>query len=232
MKQLFLSLILATSLLACKKGKTSSPVVTAPGKAILQFPEANSTCTKGTLLPATEESTVAFSWNSSTDSETYDVYIKNLLSGVISTKSSSSTQLQVNLKQNTPYSWYVVSKSSQTLATSKSEVWKFYNTGAATSSYAPFPADLLLPTNGQKITATGDKIVLDWNGYDVDNDLIGYDIYMGSNLLDMVMIKNNNTESILNDVIVKKGATYYWKVVTKDSKGNSSASETFWFIVN
>lgn len=229
MRQLYIFLILI-ALVACKKGKTPAPVLN-PAKAVLVSPESNSTCTQGSILSATE-STVTLTWNSSANTEMYDVYIKDLISGSTAVKSSSTPKLSVNLNQNTPYSWYVVSKSSKTANTAKSDTWKFYNAGPATSFYAPFPADFIMPTNAQSLNAVAGKVVLDWSGSDVDNDIAGYDVYLGTTVANMAIVKTNIAESIANDIAVANGTAYYWKVVTKDSKGNSSTSETFQFKIN
>ncbi len=229
MKQLSIILILLV-LLAWKKGKKSEPAPN-PSNVVLISPASNSACTVGTVVSATE-STVILTWNSSANTETYDVHIKNLITGAISIKPSSSTQLSVNLIQNTPYLWYVVSKSGQTTSTGESEAWKFYNAGVAASFYAPFPAELTLPANFQSVNATTGKTTLQWKGSDTDNDISGYDVYLGSNATNMVKIKDNIAESVVNDVPVSSGNTYYWKVLTKDSKGNTSTSEIYSFKVN
>jgi len=229
MKQLSIILILVT-LLACKKSKKSEPSP-SPANVVLVSPASNSACTVGTVVSATEN-TVILTWNSSANTESYDVHIKNLITGTVSIKSSTSTQLSVNLIQNTPYLWYVVSKSNQTASTGESEAWKFYNAGAATSSYAPFPAELTIPANEQVITAVAGKTMLDWSGSDVDNDIAGYDVYLGSSATNLVKIKDSIIESAANDVSVSRGDTYYWKVLTKDSKGNTSTSQLYSFKVN
>lgn len=228
MKQLSILLILVVLLFACGEGEETETLILSPGKSVLLLPASNTTCNQGAIISATE-STVALSWNSSANTETYEVSIKNLITGVTIMKPSTTTQLSVNLNQNTPYSWYVISKSSKTTVTGKSEVWKFYNAGTATSSYAPFPAELTLPTDGQTVNAVAGKTVLDWNGSDVDGDIVGYDVYLGTTVTNMAVIKTNLTESIANDVEVTSATTYYWKVVSKDSKGNSSTSEVYWF---
>ncbi|MBC8051983.1 MAG: hypothetical protein H7Y13_02865 [Sphingobacteriaceae bacterium] len=230
MRQLSI-IFLLFALVACKGKKSAPAVVPTPGSAVLVSPAANATCNQGAVV-STTESTVLLTWSASANTETYDITIKNLATGVSTLKTSTATQLSVNLNQNTPYSWYVTSKSSQTSATKKSETWKFYNAGTAVSFYAPFPADLILPTNGQIVTATASKTVLDWNGSDTDNDIAGYDVLMGTTNANMSVIKSNLTESIANDVTVASGLTYYWQVKTKDSKGNTSTSDTFTFKVN
>lgn len=89
-----------------------------------------------------------------------------------------------------------------------------------------------MPTNAQTLNAVAGKVVLDWSGSDVDNDIAGYDVYLGTTVANMAIVKTNIAESITNDIAVANGTTYYWKVVTKDSKGNSSNSETFQFKIN
>lgn len=201
-----------------------------PTAAILNLPAQNSVCTTGSVI-STTESTVAFVWNASASTESYELNIKNLLTGAVNAKVSNTNQLDVTLARNTPYSWYVVSKSGSTSATAKSEVWKFYNSGVSEISHPPFPADITAPLYGQIVTANAGTINLIWVGSDVDKDITSYDIYFDESATPQ-LIKSNITDTFLNNVVVTSGATYHWKVVTKDSKGNTSESTLYQFKVN
>jgi hypothetical protein len=221
--------LLSVIILATSCGKEPSekpepqpPIVNLPTKSALTFPVQNEACSAGTIVSATE-SKIVFKWNSSTNTESYDLNIKNLISGGSITKSTTSTELEVTLSRNTPYSWHVISKSGKTTQTTASDVWKFYNSGPGTVAYAPFPAEIISPTMGQSVTPSNGTVNLDWAGSDVDGDIAGYDVYFGkSNTPEL--LKNNLAESILNGVSVVSNTTYYWKIVTKDSKGNTSHS--------
>jgi hypothetical protein len=222
-KYLFLCL-LGVTLLSCKK------TVPAPTKAILSLPNNNEACTNGTILSPTL-STILFKWTASQNVESYELTIKNLESGLVTTQTTTALELPVALTRNTPYSWFVTAKSSKTDATAQSEVWKFFNVGEALSFYAPFPADMISPKMAQRITPTAGKITLDWTGSDVDNDIVNYDIYLGTTA-SPPLLKSNQVESILSDVAVNNATTYYWKVITRDSKGNTSDTGVFVFYTN
>jgi hypothetical protein len=121
--------------------------------------------------------------------------------------------------------------SSKISTTALSDTWKFYNAGEAVTSYAPFPADMVTPKMAQRITPVAGKISLDWTGSDVDSDIANYDIYLGTTATP-TLLKANQVDSALPDVTVTAGTTYYWKVITRDSKGNTSDSGVFIFYTN
>lgn len=227
-------IILLIALCSCgkKESPDATPVLTqtAPDKAVLTAPASNSTCTIGRVISATQ-SGILFSWNASTNTDSYDLVIKNLLIGVATTQTVAATQLEVTLLRNTPYSWYVVSKSAKTTQTAQSGVFKFYNQGNSTTYYAPFPADLNLPTMGQSLNATAGKITLTWTGASVDNDIVGYDVYVGTGSSTLSLTKQNLVASSF-DIAVTSGTSYYWKVITKDAQGNMSTSDVYQFNVN
>jgi len=219
----FLLLIIAS----CTKNNTAPP---DPVAVILTFPAQSSACTTGTVISATQ-STIGFTWNSAANADSYEIDIKNLLTGTVTTQTVTTNQYQATLLRDTPYSWYIVSKSNAVTTTAKSEVWKFYNAGLGTVSHLPFPADVMTPAYGQNVTATGGTINLSWTGSDPDNDIAGYDVYFGTNTTP-VLSKSNVTSMFVNSVAVTSGTTYYWKVITKDNQGNTSDSGIFQFKVN
>ena len=232
MKRVLLVIILV--LCSCSKknddGSGGAAGVSSPDKVTLTAPVSNSTCTTGRVI-STTQSAVLFTWAAAANSDSYDLIIKNLLTGVSTTQTTTAIQLEVTLSRNTPYSWYVVSKSSKTTATSQSSLFKFYNSGAAATFYAPFPADITSPTFAQTLNPTAGKVTLNWVGVDVDNDIVGYDIYVGTSLTNIAIVKTNLTTSTF-DYSVNSGTTYYWVVVTKDSQSNTSTSGIYQFYVN
>ncbi|MEJ6979466.1 hypothetical protein WG906_03335 [Pedobacter sp. P351] len=234
MKRVLIAIIII-SIVSCKKSKTGpgETLNVSPSQAVLVAPANNAPCNEGQVISASE-STVQLSWNAAANAESYDVKIKNLLTSAISTHAATVTQLSVNLQRATPYSWYVISKSGKVSTTAQSTTWKFYNAGQAGSSYAPYPADQLIPAMGASINAVNGKISLSWVGEDADgnSDITGYDVYLGNSAATMTRIKENSTTNAISDVAVSSGSTYYWKVLTKDSKGNTSSSEVYNFKVN
>ena len=214
-------------LLSCKK---KSEPIPAPDAAILSTPLKNESCNTGTVISATE-STVVFNWAVAKNTETYELSIKNLLSNESSSQVVTSNTASVTLKRNTPYSWYVTSKSSKTAVITKSEVWKFYNSGLTATSYAPFPAEIVAPKMNDIATVSGGKVTLSWAGLDVDNDIIGYDVYFGANP-SPALYQGNLAANVTTLSVTVTTNTYYWKVISKDVKGNSSDSGVFKFVVN
>ncbi|MEO7044968.1 MAG: hypothetical protein ABI091_06640 [Ferruginibacter sp.] len=176
------------------------------------------------------KSKITFTWNAADHTDSYELAINNLLTDAIQNNSTTDTKLEVTLLRNTPYSWYVVSKSSKSKETAKSDVWKFYNAGSGIVSYVPFPADLTSPTAGQSITASNGIVDLKWTGSDADNDIVGYNVYFGTGSTPSIL-KSGVKDMFLNGVDVKSGTTYYWKIVTKDIESNSSESNTNLFSV-
>jgi hypothetical protein len=229
MRKLFFLLCIGCLFLGCKKDK-KPPVVLSPVKALLVFPAQDALCTQGTVISGTQ-STLAFTWSAADNADSYILSLKNLLTGTTATQTASTNHAAITVLRNTPYSWFVTSVSSKTTVTAQSDIWKFYNSGPGVVSYAPFPAELLTPVLGQNVTAVNGKISLDWNGSDVDNDIAGYDVYFGTTAAPS-LYQSNLTDTILNNIAVTSGATYYWKIVTRDAKGNTSESAVFQFTVN
>ena len=226
-KSLFL-IIMCTAMASCTRHNEAKPVL-IPAKASLTFPLKDAACTQGTVLSSTTSS-VTFTWNNAANANSYELHLFNLLTSDSTEQTTSKTQLPVTLNINTPYSWYVVSRSSQSTSTAKSDIWKFYMSGPGVTSYAPFPADIISPIQGQDITAANGTIMLSWQGSDLDNDIISYNVYFGSTSTPPIY-KNSTTASSVN-VTVLTGNTYFWKVTTTDSKGNTSDSGTYQFKVN
>jgi hypothetical protein len=229
-KILFLSMLI--SLCACSggggEGDDIKPVKNEPAIATLVFPNANSECTDGTNKTATE-STIKFEWIPGANAEYYGLIVKNLNSGVSTTYSTTKSFYELKLMRGIAYSWFVISSSASSTVKASSEIRKFYNADESKSSYAPFPAEAVSPL--MNATVTGPTITLDWSASDVDNDIVNYEVLFGTTL-NPISYKKDIVESILSNLPVEAGKTYYWKIITKDSKGNSSVSEIFKFKVN
>jgi hypothetical protein len=227
---LFIALILI--LQGCGGSKKNNPAPSnSPAKAVLTSPTQNAVCTTGTIISATQSS-ILFAWDASANTNSYDLVLKNLLTSATTTQSTTANQLTVTLARNTPYSWYIVSKSSQTATTAQSDTWKFYNAGAGVVTYAPFPAEIISPTFGQNVTASSGTTNLTWKGSSVNPGTItSYDVYFGTTN-NPPMVNNAITDSFVNGVAVTSKTTYYWKVITWDMDGNSSDSGLYQFTVN
>ena len=192
----------------------------SPTAASLLKPANNSECL--------DENNVSFSWSASENTDSYNVVIKNLDTNELQTFQSQSTSRQIGLPEGTPYSWYVVSKSNTSLETAKSNTWKFYLAGNGITNYVPFPAELVSPANGA--TVTGGAAVLRWNGSDADGDFLSYNVYVDQK--DATTLVNENSTENSYTITNTSTGTYYWKIISKDSKGNKSESDLFYFKVN
>jgi hypothetical protein len=223
-------LLVATVILAnCSKPSTP-PASTDPTKATLTLPAQNAACTSGNVVSATQ-STILFTWGSTANTDSYELDIKNLLTNAISTQTSTTNQLSVTLLRNTPYAWYVISKSNRSSTTAQSDTWKFYNAGLGNLSYPPFPATITTPIFGQTVSASTGTINLTWTGSSIDNNIVGYDVYFGTSSTPP-LLKSAVTDMFLNSVTITKGNTYYWKVITKDALGNTSDSGVYQFVAS
>ena len=224
-----LSLILFFS--ACKKddsGPVSEENRVFP--VTLVFPFNNSECNEGTHV-TNIESTVLFEWLPDPNSGEYLLTIMNLDSADLMVQSTAETRIPVVLKRGTPYSWCVASVSIEQTDTAVSEVWKFYNAGEGIESYAPFPAEIISPAFAEKVEYGAGYISLVWSGSDIDNDITGYDVYFGTDSSFLELLESNLQNNWLDEVQVVSGTIYYWKVVTRDSNGNTSDSGIYQFKV-
>jgi hypothetical protein len=78
---------------------------------------------------------------------------------------------------------------------------------------------------------SGGMVNLTWTGNDVDKDIVSYDVYFGT-VTTPSLFKAGVTEMSLSNVPVTSGSTYFWRVVSKDSLGNTSQSGLYQFKVN
>lgn len=227
MKKAIFLLSLLFLLYGCGEENPVPVVPENPAVATLVFPYENSLCNEGTNITATE-STVLFEWKASEYTDMYELTLKSLTTGTITSHQTSKTEISIILNRGTPYSWYVISKSNTVSVTARSATWKFYNAGEAIRSYAPFPAEIISPAMAVTINAAAGVITLDWNGNDVDGDIAGYDVYFGTTATPSIF-RSDLSESILNNVPVSSNTIYYWKIITKDLRGNKSDSGVFQF---
>jgi hypothetical protein len=225
MRKLIIYITFIVFLISC----IDEPIFFAPEPAILTFPLKNESCNTGLVLSETK-STITFRWENAKNATRYELSVKNLLTNQVVVYKTTLALLAVELNRNTPYSWFVNSFNENSLPI-KSEEWKFYNAGVATTSFSPFPAEIVVPKMGETLMAENSTINLIWSGLDLDNDISSYDIYFGTSA--NPPFYKNSTSSAGNSTRVQVGSntTYYWKIITKDSKGSSSDSGIFKFTV-
>ncbi|MFS4454907.1 hypothetical protein [Maribacter sp. 2304DJ31-5] len=209
----------------CKKENPKPPEA-----ARLIFPERNSECTTGEPLNATTTQ-VEFRWEAADNTETYQLRVTNINTGVAQTITTSSTSARLPIERGEPFSWLVLSKNGQVDRTVSSETWSFYNQGSRTT-FAPFPADIISPKMSENIFKDmNNEVTLSWTASDLDNDITEYEVYFS---LETPPTSLENTLSNGNTslkVSVSSNTVYYWNIVVKDREGNATNSGIYSFKV-
>ncbi|UOB18800.1 hypothetical protein [Abyssalbus ytuae] len=205
--------------------------VTPPSSATLEFPFNNEVCVEGTSVNVLQ-SKITFTWESSANTTGYDLVIKNLNTDQNNTYTTSSPSMEVTLTKGTPYSWFVISKSNKTSETAQSETWKFYLAGDGVINYSPFPASVIFPKSGATVSTNDGKIYIEWSGSDVDGDITSYDIYLDDIDGKTTLINENITSTKIENINVASDKVYFWRIITKDSQGNTSDSGVYTFKTN
>jgi len=228
--RVLVALLTIGSLTSCPGGKDNPDKDNpsgSPAAAKLVFPDNNLECTEGAILNDAQ-STVTFQWETSSNTNSYEVNLKNLDTNSSTTTNSNTNEASITLERGVPYEWFVVSKSDDSDATAQSDTWRFYNAGGGTINYAPFPAIAVSPTRGQTVNSSG-SINLEWQGNDVDNDLTEFEVFFGTNNDPTTSLGTTSQSSM--SATISSGQTYYWRVISKDEVGNTSQSEVFDFKV-
>jgi len=211
----------------CKKDDGPPP---SPEGALLVFPLESSECTTGVSVNE-ELSQVTFEWMPSKNTDLYTLTVLNLNTNTPQAITSVSTSVALSIEKGAPFSWSVISSNTDSDITATSGNWLFYNSGSQTT-YAPFPAQLIAPKSGATVQKNAmDEISLEWLGVDVENDIEKFEVYFSEQNPPDVLLINTNGLVLETNVTVASGTTYYWKIITTDSEGNSSDSGVFDFKV-
>ncbi|MEH6682536.1 MAG: hypothetical protein V7724_18490 [Sediminicola sp.] len=207
-------------------------IIPDPSPAFLVFPKDNTECNEGEIESDTT-SIVTFEWNFAENTDSYEIRLINLSNYEVQIEQSTTNTLSLSILRGTPYEWYVISKANGTPKTVTSEAWQFYNAGPANESYTPFPATLIYPENGAVKKYSQDRLALKWEGLDLDNDIVEYEVYFGIEEAPVdLLIATSNTEHHFWSTNLTFGTTYYWRIKTIDLHGNSSMSQIFSCVVN
>ena len=225
-KYIIFLVILGTAF-SCKKKDDPKP----PEASLLVFPLKDSECTTGEDINSTT-SRVEFVWQEANHTETYELKVVNLNTGIQQNVTTTSTTAKLPLERGQPFSWTVISKNTERPnEQGTSETWYFYNAGFNTT-YAPFPASIEEPGSGETILRDiNNEITLSWSASDLDNDISGFDLYFGTTenpeLLESMMPSSTTNYAIS----VTTDTVYYWRIVTHDQERNTSDSGIYTFRV-
>lgn len=227
MKKYFLAILSITVLAGCGGDDPPKP----PTAATLVFPENNSECTTGESLNATQ-SRVTFSWNTSDNTDSYQLNVTRLSSSATQTFTTTATSLAVTLEKGVAYSYSVLSLSEDVPdEPAQSQTFRFYNAGDGIENYAPFPATIISPASGQTVNASGGSLILSWQGNDIENNIVNYEVYLGTTT-NPPFVANTNTATTYTVSGLTPGTVYFWRILTEDSDGNTSESELYQFKTN
>ena len=199
-----------------------------PSIPLLIAPENNNTCT--TEEPIDDKtSNVTFLWRKSNNTTSYELIVEG--AGVDQNFKSSNTinsnTFTMILDRGLPYSWWVISKSSNSEKTAKSAVWTFYLEGKPNESHVPFPASLNFPENNSTVNAENEiEITFQWEGLDLDDDIVSFDFLLGTSKDDLDTIENGISQPQLK-LKLETDKVYFWQIYTTDSIGHISKSDIF-----
>ncbi|MBC6999795.1 hypothetical protein [Cytophaga sp. FL35] len=220
-------LFLTAFLVSCSNNNEANKEVekvVPPESATLIFPVNGEECLEGNVI-SSSKSRLVFDWNSSANTDRYTLVINNLISGEIIETNTLENSIGVVLDRNTPYEWYVISKSDAIEDEVYSDKWRFYNAGEGVVNYAPFPAEVQEPQMGS--TATG-PVTLQWLGKDVDSETLHYKIYVGTENPPKTLFGTTSIQT-LELLDLEPNTVYFWKVISEDEKGFTSTSPIFEF---
>ncbi|WP_394750100.1 hypothetical protein [Spongiimicrobium salis] len=206
-------------------GNPNPPQATPPSAATLVFPENNTECNEGENLNEMQ-SRVTFRWEASANTDTYEVNLRNLTTDATSRVNATVNEASIVIDRGAPYEWFVVSRATGVSTTASSATERFYNQGPGIENYAPFPAEAINPARGANINSTG-TIALEWSATDVDDDITGFTILFGTESTPTNSIGDTTATTL--ETSISGGQTYYWRVISTDSAGNTSQSEVFQF---
>ena len=202
--------------------------IPVPEPSLLLAPSNLNTCNSATRINNLERQ-VRFQWTATLNTESYNLVVQNTLTGEQQTITTSLLTESIVLTSGTPYQWYVISKSSLTLAEGKSSIWHFYLEGNPQESHFPFPAILLVPSDELIVSLNASNaFTFEWEGNDLDNDIQRYDFYLGTSSSSL----NKEREAITSQqvtLVLIPNTIYFWQIISKDLQGNQSTSEIYQF---
>lgn len=210
------------------------PPAPPPEAVTLIFPPNNTVCNQGEILSETQ-SIVTFEYSLAENTDTYEVNVINLNTNISQSLNSTTDELAITIERGTPYEWFVISRAEGTNETATSDSALFFNEGPGITNFSPFPAQAINPTRGVALPTTTTAVNLEWEANDTDgaDDIVGFEVFFGTSQTDPASLNPSEliTETIISDVAVTSGITYFWQVITTDSHGNTSTSELFSFQV-
>lgn len=210
-------------LVACKDP------VPAPEATLLQLPEADQNCLYVSVDSATAR--VSFSWGEALHTDTYTLKVVNLNSQEEISIATELTIASLTLDRGNPFRWQVISSSNASNKEAASESRHFYLEGLQQFNHVPFPAKLLSPQMNERIDLTDGEVLLSWSGLDLDNDIAGYSVAIGTSEEELNEVAAN-IQTTSQAVSLVANTSYVWQITTRDELNNTSISPYFYFQTN
>ena len=213
-------------LFSCSKDSPPKP----PEAALLVFPEQNSECTTGVDIND-QTSQVEFRWQEAKFTDSYELIVTNVNTGETQSVTTTALSALRPLQKGALHRWNIRTRNEKTENIVDSATWFFYNAGSETS-YAPFPAEIIAPLSGASVVRDiNNEITLEWSGADIDNDLVGYEIYLDTANPPTTLVASPSVSLNNVSIGVERDTVYYWKVISRDREGNTSDSGVYSFRV-
>lgn len=170
------------------------------------------------------------SWDCSdpdNDPVTYDVYFgtDNPPTTKVSPDQTAKNLSRSGLANNTTYYWQVTAKDNNSNSTT-GPVWSF-TTAAAITNEAPLAPSNPTPTNNA--TSISITPTFSWACTDPENDPLTYDLYFGEASSSLVLISPGQTAKSFDQTGLTNNTLYFWQVIAKDNKGNSTPGPVWKF---
>lgn len=220
-------LMICISALACSKGGGDNPLPPTPDPDAkpdvenkiptipqLVFPEKDQLCL---------DSDLNFKWVTATDPDgdaiTYQIQISTnrAFTGIVEDLIVNDVNISLEMEGGQDYYWRVLAIDSKNAKSDFSPSSAFYVQGVATNNYIPFGPSLISPKLREEVNSA--NVILKWEGSDLDNDNLIYDIYLGMDQNPMLFEADLTTDKL--EVSIESNQTYYWQVHVSDGKSKS-----------
>ncbi|MEE1962744.1 hypothetical protein V1387_08620 [Allomuricauda taeanensis] len=192
-----------------------------PEVPLLIFPDEDELCVDPELK---------FEWGNANDPDNDTVIYGLQISAnrsfteIIEDRVVTETNITLTMEVGQDYYWRVRAIDSKNSQSEYSKVWAFYVEGDPISNHIPYIPSLVSPPMGAEVTSA--SVVLEWQGSDIDNDSLSYDVYFG-NSENPELYQSGVTQNSI-EVSVSPNQSYYWKINVKDGYSTSNG-ETWAF---
>ena len=152
------------------------------------------------------------------NADEYELIIRNIQTNDDIQLTTFRTFSAVVLDRGNQYSWWVISKYNADQTFFKKLGMDFLSRRFTKSSHFPFPANLLNPKSNDQISLIDGKYIFRWETTDLDNDIIEYDMYLGTDPAELILIAEKLSFNYV-ELSLNSNQFYYWKSNNKRCRG-------------